>query len=68
MALYQRVVGALGGFDASPDERRAILDGTGDADSWADVSDDVKQLIVKIENSPAQTWADPADLPDQQGI
>lgn len=67
-ALYHRVVEVLGSFDANPDERQQILQGTGQAESWDDVPDDVKQLIVKIENSPRQTWDDPADLPSQQGI
>lgn len=68
MALYDRVVEVLGGFDANPDERQRILEGTGPADSWDQVPDDVKQLIIKIENSPRQTWDDPADLPDQKNL
>lgn len=66
--LYHRVVGVLSSYDANPDERDAILKGTGMAESWADVPQDVKDLIVRIESTPIQVWDDPADLPDQQGI
>ena len=68
MNLYNRVTEVLGSYDATPEERRQILDGTGDADSWTQVPDDVKQLIGKVEGGPRQSWDDPADLPDQQGI
>ena len=68
MALYERVVDVIAAHDATPDERDAIIQGTGMADSWDDVPQDVKDLIIKIENSPRQVWNDPADLPDQQGI
>lgn len=68
MALWDRLSQALGGHDVRPDVRQQILDETGEADSWEQVPDDVKQLIVKIENSAPQTWPDPADLPDQQGL
>lgn len=68
MALYQRVTRVLGGFDATPDQRRKIIDGTGEADSWEQVPLGIQHLIVEIEKSPPQTWDDPADLPDQKGI
>jgi hypothetical protein len=67
-ALYHRVVDVVSGFDATPDERDQILAGTGPAESWADVPQPVKDLIVKIENSPRQVWDDPADLPEQQNL
>lgn len=67
-ALYHRIVDAISAHDATPDERDAILMGTGQAGSWDEVSKDVQDLIIKIENSPRQVWDDPADLPQQQGI
>lgn len=67
-ALYHRIVDVIGAHDATPEERDMILAGTGPADSWDEVPQDVKDLIVKIEASPRQAWDDPADLPSQQGI
>ncbi len=68
MALYDRVSEVLGGYDVHPADRQTIIDGTGPAESWADVPDDVKKLIEEIEASPRQSWDDPADLPDQQNL
>lgn len=66
--LYHRVVDVVANYDATPDERDAILAGTGPAESWDDVPQDVKDLMDKIKNGERQTWDDPAELPDQQGI
>lgn len=68
MDLYERVTHVLGTFDATPEERRLILDGTGDAESWAKVPLGVQHLMGEIEKRPRQSWDDPADLPDQQGV
>lgn len=68
MALYERLTQVLGTYDATPDERRQILDGTGDAESWAQVPLGIQHLVGEIEKRPRQSWADPAELPDQKGI
>jgi hypothetical protein len=66
--LYERVVDVISGYDATPDERDAILQGTGNADSWADVPEDIRDMISRIERTPRQVWDDPADLPDQKNL
>lgn len=66
--LYERVVDAISAYDATPDERDQIIMGTGQADSWADVPEDVRALIERIEGTPRQVWDDPADLPDQKNL
>lgn len=68
MDLYNRVTEVLGSYDATPDQRRQILAGTGEAGSWDEVPEDVQKLITEIENSPRQSWDDPADLSDQQNL
>lgn len=67
-SLYDRVVEALGGHDATPEERRQIIDGTGEAESWEKVPLGVQHLVTQVEKRPQQSWDDPADLPDQQNI
>jgi len=66
--LYERVVDVISAHDATPDERDAIIMGTGKADSWDQVPADVKDLIERIEATPRQVWDDPADLPDQKDL
>lgn len=66
--LYERVVDVISGHDATPDERDAILMGTGKAASWDDVPRDVKDLIIRIEGTDRQVWDDPADLPHQKNL
>lgn len=66
--LYDRVTEVLGSHDATPEERRQVMAGTGDAESWAKVPLGVQHLIAQIEKRPRQSWDDPADLPEQQNI
>lgn len=68
MDLYDRVTRTLGTYDSTPEERRRILDGTGNAESWAEVPLGVQHLLGEIEKRPRQSWDDPADLPEQQNI
>lgn len=68
MDLYNRITHTLGTYDATPEERRRVLDGTGDADSWAQVPLGVRHLVAEIEKRPPQSWNDPADLPEQKNL
>lgn len=71
--LYHRLSEALGSTDVHPDEREKVLAGwqaAGGEDSatWEKLPLGVQHLVVDIEKRDPQSWADPADLPDQQGI
>jgi hypothetical protein len=71
--LFHRLSDALGGFTVLPEERTRVLAGwqaAGGEDSatWEKLSLGTQQLVRDIESRDPQSWADPADLPDQQGI
>ena len=71
--LFHRLSDALGGTDVHPDERARVLAGwqaAGGEDSatWEKLSLGTRQLVTEIEKRDPQSWDDPADLPDQQGI
>lgn len=71
--LFHRLSEALGSTDVHPDERAQILAawtaaGGEDAATWDKLSLGARQLVTEIEKRPQQSWDDPADLPDQQGI
>jgi hypothetical protein len=66
--LRERLTEALGAHDVHPDDRAEILNGYleagGDSATWDDLSPRVKGLITDAEALPAQSWDDPADVPD----
>lgn len=66
--LWYRLSDALGTHDAHPDERdkiqQAYLDAGGNDATWSDLPPDIQTLIQEIEKRPAQSWEDPADVPD----
>lgn len=71
--LFHRLSDALGGTDVHPDERAQVLDawrdaGGEDSGTWDKMSPESQKLVLDIESRDPQSWADPADLPDQQGI
>lgn len=63
-ALYDRIVEVLGTRDVHPDDRIAIQDAWGEAESWDDLPDNIKALIEEAEKLPRQAWDDPMDVPD----
>lgn len=71
--LFHRLSDALGGTDVLPEERTRILTawnaaGGEDAATWDKLPLGVQHLVTEIEKRDPQSWDDPADLPDQQGI
>lgn len=71
--LFHRLSEALGGFDVTPEERQQILAawtaaGGQEEATWAKLPADIQQLVKEIESRDPQSWDDPADLPDQQGV
>lgn len=71
--LYHRLSDALGGHDVTPEERSQVLGGWTAAGgetvaTWERLPLGVQNLIATIEKRPPQSWDDPADLPEQQGI
>lgn len=71
--LFHRLSDALGGHDVTPDERSLVLTGWQNAGgemsaTWEKLSLGTQRLVTDIEKRNPQSWADPADLPDQQGL
>lgn len=71
--LFHRLSDALGGFDVAPEERAQVLEawreaGGEEAATWDRLSEDAQKLVTEIEGREPQSWDDPADLPEQQGI
>jgi hypothetical protein len=71
--LFHRLSDALGGYAVTPEERTQILEawqqaGGEDTATWEKMSLGSRRLVEEIEKRDPETWADPADLPDQQGI
>lgn len=71
--LFHRLSDALGGHDVLPEEREAVLRGWAEAGgevsgTWEKLPLGVRHLVTEIEKRPPESWDDPADLPDQQGI
>lgn len=71
--LFHRLSEALGSADVHPDERASILSawtaaGGEDGATWEKLPLGVQHLVAEIEKRPRQSWDDPADLPDQQGL
>lgn len=71
--LFHRLSDALGQHDVHPDERARVLAGWQDAGgemsaTWERLPLGVQHLVTEIEKRDPESWADPADLPDQQGI
>jgi hypothetical protein len=70
---FLRLSDAVGGTDTTADERTRVLDGwlaAGGEESatWEKLSPDVRALVEELEKREAQSWPDPADLPEQQNI
>jgi hypothetical protein len=71
--LFHRLSEALGSTDVHPDERAQILAawtaaGGEDTATWEKLPLGAQHLVTEIEKRPRQSWDDPADLPDQQGV
>jgi hypothetical protein len=71
--LFHRLSDALGGRDATPEERTRILDawtaaGGQESATWEKLPLGVQHLVKEIEGRDPQSWDDPADLPEQKGI
>jgi hypothetical protein len=71
--LFYRLSDALGGHDVTPEERDQVLTawaeaGGQEAATWERLPLGVQHLVGQIEKREPQSWADPADLPDQQNI
>jgi len=71
--LFHRLSAALGGFDVTPEERQTVLSawtaaGGQDGATWEKLPLGVQHLVGQIEKRDPQSWADPADLPEQQNI
>lgn len=71
--LFHRLSDALGSTDVTPDEREKVLEawreaGGEESATWDKLSDEAQMLVKEIEGRDPQSWDDPADLPDQQGI
>jgi hypothetical protein len=71
--LFHRLSEALGGHDATPEERDQILSawtaaGGQDEATWEKLPLGVQHLVGQIEKREPQSWGDPADLPGQQNI
>lgn len=66
--LADRLRDALGTHDVHPEQRKLVQDayieaGLDDA-TWDDLPEAIQQLVEEIEKLPAQSWEDPADVPD----
>jgi hypothetical protein len=71
--LFNRLSEALGSTDVHPDERRQIIDawqsaGGEESATWEKLPLGVQHLVGEIEKRDPQSWADAADLPEQQGV
>lgn len=70
LALHDRLSDALGAHDVHPEDRnriqQAYLDAGGDEATWDDLPAGVQRLIEQIEETPRQSWDDPADVPGMQ--
>jgi hypothetical protein len=71
--LNYRLMDALGGFDVTPEERSRVIEAWNAAGgemsaTWEKLPLGIQHLVVDIEGRDPQSWADPADLPSQQGI
>ena len=71
--LFHRLSDALGGTDVHPDEREQVLSawreaGGEDSATWEKMPEDARKLVEEIETRDPQSWADPADLPEQQNL
>ena len=70
---FNRLSEALGSADVDPDEREKIITawtaaGGQEGATWEKLPLGVQHLVREIEKREPQSWDDPADLPDQQGI
>lgn len=71
--LFHRLSEALGSTDVHPDERDQILTawtkaGGQESATWEKLPLGIQHLVGEIEKREPQSWDDPADLPDQQGV
>jgi hypothetical protein len=71
--LFHRLSDALGSTDVHPEEREQIISawtaaGGEDSATWEKLPLGVQHLVAEIEKREPQSWADPADLPGQQGV
>lgn len=71
--LFHRLSEALGSTDVHPDERAQIVAawtaaGGQDAATWEKLPLGIRHMVVEIEKREPQSWADPADLPEQQNL
>lgn len=67
--LYHRLSNALGGHDVHPSDafeiQQAYLAAGGPEEAtWNDLPGEIQQKVIQIEQSPSQSWDDPADVPD----
>jgi hypothetical protein len=62
--VIHRVERLLGTRDVHPNDRKTIREAMVENVTWDSLSPDVQQLIIENEQLPAQSWADPADVPD----
>lgn len=67
--LYERLSEALGAHDVHPEQRRVIQQAYTEAGvhtaTWDDLSQEVRELVIEIEQRQRQAWDDPADVPAQ---
>lgn len=66
---YNRLADALGGHDVHPSDaleiQNAYLQAGGpESATWDDLPEDIRRKVEQVETTPAQTWDDPADVPD----
>lgn len=68
MQLTQRLTAALGGHDVDPNVKdriqRAYLEVDGTGLGFDGLPQDIQDAVKEIEASPAQSWEDPSEVPD----
>jgi hypothetical protein len=64
MALEQRLTDLLGRHDVHPELRGQIQRAFQQYRTWDKLPPDIKTMITEAEKLPRQSWADPADMPD----
>lgn len=70
-ALYDRLSDALGGHDVHPSDRATVQEAylaAGDGAGWDDLPKDVRDLVEKIEQTPATSWDDPSEVPGNEPL
>jgi hypothetical protein len=66
--LNERIAQALGGHDVPWDVKDSILEGYaaagGPQATWDELPAEVQNKIKEVEEYPATSWDDPADVPE----